>query len=87
MTIYGLIATVLICATVIICIAMLISQPFKVEFIRKTEAQATPVVAPKPNTELEKDLNNVEKASLDAVIRAANELMGIDMEDVNEQAE
>lgn len=90
MTVYGLIATVFICASAIVCVALLVSQPLRIEFTRKSEEVNEATQSPATPTKLEEeeeDLNKVEKASLDAVIRAANELMGINMEDSNGQTE
>lgn len=86
MTVYGLIATVFICASAIVCVALLVSQPLRIEFTRKSEEVNKAAQSPATTNVKEEDLNKIEKASLDAVIRAANELMGIVMEDSDGQA-
>lgn len=94
MNIYGLLATLIIASAVVGSVALISFFGIKINITRNTNTVTDPkstVTAQSTSTEnLEKDLNDADtiaKASMDAVIQAANELMGIQTEAVNEQAE
>lgn len=85
MTIYGFFATIIICATVLGGVWLLSKFPFTINIrtIKATEAPKVTPVETKPETKEEvkdnKDAKDkpVATVSMDAVIKAANELMGI----------
>ena len=84
MTIYGFFATIIICATVLGGVWLLSKFPFTIN-IRTIKATEAPKAAPVPvekKTEVKEEAKNdkdkpVATVSMDAVIKAANELMGI----------
>lgn len=86
MTIYGFMASVIICATCIICVALITTQAIKVHITRETIEQPNPVHVPEP-AEPEEDTQDIAVKGMDAVISAVNDLMGITTEEPNEQAE
>lgn len=91
MNIFGLIAVIVACITA--CIITMIVCKLGITMTRQYRDLTNPAPEEHPamgfvndnksNTELEKKLNEdqVAKASMDAVIRAANELMGIEIEE------
>ncbi len=80
--IYDLLATIIYCLTLIVIVYLFVRTPIKINFTKKIELpKQEPVQEPKKEdtTESEKQVNkNVAAASMDAVIKAANELMGIE---------
>lgn len=81
MNVFGFFAVIIICATIIGAIWFLNKFPITIKTIQSTEAPkiieaVKPTVEDKPEEESEV----LQKASMDAVIRAANELMGIETE-------
>jgi hypothetical protein len=86
MTIYGFFATIIICATVLGGIFLLAKYPLSFRIIRTTEAPKLVVPKEVPetvkvevanNTTVTENKEEVKVVSMDAVIKAANELMGI----------
>lgn len=89
MNIFGLIATIVGCGTAVGITWLLTRKPISFKIIRSTEAPH--VVIPKENKEVllkeepviavTKKEDEIKIASMDAVIKAANELMGIATEE------
>ena len=93
MNIYGLLATIIIASAIVGSVVLITCLGIKVNITRNTHVTTdskNPATAQSTSTEtLEKELNDADtiaKASMDAVIKAANELMGIETEETNEQA-
>lgn len=85
MNIYGLIATIFSCITAIVVVYLIIRKPISIRFTKVVELpKQEPIVVPKETKKeaepkKEEDVNkDVAVASMDAVIKAANELMGIE---------
>ena len=86
MTIYGFFATIIICATVLGGIWLLAKFPLSIR-IKTTKVVEAPkvVIPPAPKTDTKEEEHTVTNkledetkvVSMDAVIKAANELMGI----------
>ena len=103
MNIFGLIATIIVCGTVATVTWLITRKPLSFRIIHgeetlKTSKAKTAEAVEKPEEKLpevtapDKDLNgnNIALSSMDAVIQAANELMGIETltkEDVNGRKE
>ena len=88
MNIYSVIVAALICATVITCIGLILKKPFEIKLIRKEESDLKPAPLVTANTQeqTEKPVEHEDIAvkSMDAVIKSANELMGIQIEEGTE---
>lgn len=86
MTIYSVLVAILICTTIIVCVGLLVTHRIHICITTQDlTPKPTPKPAPTPDKKLEEELNSTKIPNLDGVIRAANELMGIDMEDLDEQ--
>ena len=91
MNIFGLIATIVGCGTAVGVTWLLTRKPISFKIIRSTEAPKM-VIPPEPTKEekekiesaiaITKKEDEIKIASMDAVIKAANELMGITTEEV-----
>lgn len=85
MNVYGIVAVALVCITVLVIAYWLFTKPITIKHIAASEPKKLePVPIPVEMTEaerkkLEEDLNKGASAqkAMDAVIRAANEMMGI----------
>jgi hypothetical protein len=80
MTIFGLIATALCCGTVVFAIVWLSKKPIQVthKYIHMHESKPVQETKPQDAPELEQ---KQETKNMDAVILAANALMGIQEDD------
>lgn len=91
MNVFGFLAAIVICGTVIGSIWLLTRKPISIRIIRTTEPPKIVNSKPISPEELKKAVDNapivsvkpeidkeVEVTSMDAVIKAANELMGIE---------
>lgn len=81
MNLFGFLAIIIICITIVIVIYMLTTSGI---LIHKTTADVTKrpqIVVPEPVKEetSKPDSEKMDIISLDAVIKAANEVMGIDV--------
>ena len=91
MNVFGFLAVIIICGTIIGSIWLLTRKPISIRIIRTTEPPKVVNSNPIPSVELTKAIDTapvtpvkneidkeVEITSMDAVIKAANELMGIE---------
>lgn len=82
MTVFGFLATIFICGTVCFCCWWTSKKPITFRFIRSTEVKSNKesVVTKEENVSHETNPKEkpVDLVSMDAVISAANELMGIE---------
>lgn len=88
MNIYSVIVAALICATVITCIWLILKKPFEIKIVKKDETDLKPahIVTQDTQEQTEKPVEHEDIAvkSMDAVIKSANELMGIQIEEGTE---
>lgn len=80
MTIFGLIATALCCGTVVFATVWLSKKPIQITRKYIYVHETNPVQEPKPQDTPELDQKQ-ETKNMDAVILAANALMGIQQDD------
>lgn len=82
MNVFGFFAVIIICATIIGAIWFLNKFPITIKTIKSTDEAPKTIEVVKPTVEdkPEEESEVLQKASMDAVIRAANELMGIETE-------
>lgn len=82
MTVFGFLATIVICGTVAASIPLLHKFPITVRTHKKITVDKPAVTTEKPdNTAIEEELNKIHEAQndqgMDNLIAAVNELMGI----------
>lgn len=96
MNVFGFFAVLIICATAITITCIVIYKPKKSDFkskkpLKSQEAQKlmeeSPTVPQKIGEKtVEEEINeNIPQASMDAVIRSVNELMGVQTEEVDDE--
>lgn len=81
MNIFGFLSTIIICATIVVIVWLILRKPFSVRIIRAYEQPK--VVVEKKEAQIDKEPTpavdkDVAISSMDAVVKAANELMGIE---------
>ena len=92
MSIFGFFAVVIICLTLCVCVTIVCKIGITITHLHKdlteyhTETKNTVRFTEQDKDKLEKEINEqqVTKASMDAVIRSCNELMGISTEEEDE---
>lgn len=96
MNVFGFFAVLIICATAIAITCIVIYKPKKSDFkskkpLKSQEIQKlteeSPIVTQKIGEKtVEEEINeNIPQASMDAVIRSVNELMGVQTEEVDDE--
>lgn len=99
MNIFGFFATIICCVTVIVVTCIIFSKSFTITHTHKDIIEQKPEERPqmgftrpepdKKEKALEEEINkDIHQASMDAVIKSVNELMGIKVEgDANDRKE
>ena len=93
MNVFGFFAVLIICATAIAITCIVIYKPKKSDFkSKKVQSVQKPIEESPSVTQkigektVEEEINeNIPQASMDAVIRSVNELMGVQTEEVDDE--
>lgn len=83
MTIFGFLATIVVCATAIVIVSILLRHPLHTHvhtYLHTENTETQPKAVPAEEKPVSED---TELKQMDAVIAAVNELMGIETEDKN----
>lgn len=84
MTLYGLIATFMICMTIAVCVWLLIKYPITILFRKHLTIKNEQDPMQQDNAALEEQLNpKKETNGMDDLISAVNDLMGIQTQEDN----